>query len=558
MQQRQDVLSCLFCVILYIISTLKINGYLVFLLLMGTGMLRAQKSERLLFAVESKVDMERITYALGENFSNPVRLCRNMPYWMTHYSGNAQVGLTKLRSISGITAAQTDKRIENRFIPNDQWFVNQIHLQLIQAIQAWDFNPGNGVTLRGDTIVIAIIDTGADTTHPDLIDNLWINRSEIPWNGIDDDGNGYIDDYRGWNAIDNSAITVDFFDKARHGTGVTGIVGARGNNTEGVAGILWNAKLMQVVGSGASESDVLKSFDYVLTQKKLYWASGGKKGAFVVAANNSWGIDRGRPEDAPLWCAFYDSLGKYGILTAAATVNGEFDVDRFGDLPTTCPSPHLIAVNNVDINDQYFSSGYGIDNIDIAAPGEASFTTVAPLENNPRFGRYDQFSGTSAASPQVAAAVGLLLSYACDSFLQFYPQNPEAAGLFMRLMILNSVDKSNSLYGRNATGGRLNLLRAMGWMNSWCNAAWSVNQPLPTIPQNWLRVRGNEIEFINPLGNTAQLAIYQTDGKLVYFNKANNMEAETIRLPSHAPGVYIATISDGLRKASMRFVLSGE
>ena len=470
--------------------------------------LAAQAPQRLLFATEVQADAEYITYALGPEFSAPRRLCRNLPYWFTDYSGKGD-GLEKLRSLRGVQMAQTDKKIENRFVPDDTWFINQIHLQLIQAHKAWDYAQ-DGVTARGDTLVVAIIDTGADTLHPDLVNNLWINRGEIPWNGIDDDQNGYVDDYRGWNAMDDNPIVVDRFDLARHGTGVTGIVGAEGNNRLGVAGILFNVKLMQVVGSGASESDVLRAFDYVLTQKKRWISSDGTEGAMVVSANNSWGIDRGRPADAPLWCAFYDTLGYYGILTAAATVNGETDVDRLGDLPTTCPSPYLIAVNNVDASDRYYSSGFGIDNIDIAAPGEATFTTVAPPENNVRFGKYDQFSGTSGASPQVAAAVALLLSHACDSFLGFYETQPKAALLYLRLMILNSADKSTSLYGRNATGGRLNLLRALALMNSWCNNAWSVDA-FRQVPLQILQ-NGRELRFWSPENGT--LNCYLSDGRL--------------------------------------------
>lgn len=468
----------------------------------------AQTPQHLLFATEAGADAEFITYALGPDFSAPRRLCRNLPYWHTTYSGQAE-GLEKLRAVRGVQMAQTDKKIENRFVPDDTWFVNQLHLQMIQAHKAWDFAQ-DGVTARGDTLVVAIIDTGADTLHRDLVNNLWINRGEIPWNGVDDDNNGYVDDYRGWNAMDDNPIVVDRFDLARHGTGINGIVGAEGNNRLGVAGILFNVKLMQVVGSGASESDVLKAFDYVLTQKKRWLSSGGKEGAFVVSANNSWGIDRGRPSDAPLWCAFYDTLGHYGILTAAATVNGETDVDRLGDLPTTCPSPYLIAVNNVDASDRYFSSGYGIDHIDIAAPGEASFTTVAPPENNVRFGPYDQFSGTSAASPQVAAAVALLLSHACDSFLGFYAAQPKAALLYLRLMILNSADKSTSLYGRNATGGRLNLLRALALMNSWCNNAWSAAE-FRKVDIQFLQ-NGRQLRFWSP--ENGKLQFYLNDGRL--------------------------------------------
>ncbi|MBU6325526.1 MAG: S8 family serine peptidase, partial [Bacteroidetes bacterium] len=313
----------------------------------------------------------------------------------------------------------------------------------------------------------------------------------------------------------------------------------------------WHAKLMQVVGSGGTEAEVLKAFDYVLTQKKIWLNSKGKKGAYVVSANNSWGIDRGRPEDAPLWCAFYDSLGAYGILTAAATVNNDISVDINGDLPTTCPSPFIIGVNNVNGNDVFYPSGFGTEHIDIAAPGEASFTTVAPAENNPRFGRYDQFSGTSGAAPQVTATVGMLLSYACDSFLNFYKANPGAATLFLREMILKGADPLPSLSGKNATGGRLNILKAMSQMNAWCGGTWSTKET--RITELSILNDGNTLFLTAPAAG--QLSIYLSDGRLfrsyrVYAGQTLEMDAT-----EWPTGVFIASFESATLRGYSRFVI---
>jgi serine protease len=515
--------------------------------------LKAQE-QKILFALEPGADLEQITHALGANYGNPQRLCRNVPYfYCTVQESNSHL-LEQLRSIRGVRAAQWNKQVQLRFNSNDPWFFKQEHLKMIAADKAWDFQIG-GSSKQGDTIVVAIIDTGIDTTHPDLIPNIWINKDEIPWNGRDDDGTGYIDDYRGWNAADDNAIVVDEFDKARHGTGVNGIAGALGNNNLGVSGILWHAKLMQVVGSGGSEAEVLKAFDYVLTQKKIWLNTKGKKGAFVVSANNSWGIDRGRPEDAPLWCAFYDSLGAYGILTAAATVNDDISVDNNGDLPTTCPSPFIIGVNNVNGNDVFYPSGFGTEHIDIAAPGEASFTTVAPAENNPRFGRYDQFSGTSGAAPQVTATVGMLLSYACDSFLNFYKSNPGAATLFLRQMILNGAESLPSLSGKNATGGRLNILKAMSQMNAWCGNYWGTPEYTQSS-QNWFLPAQDTYLILNPFPqqNGVQVQLISSAGRMVYQSTLQSGQMLSLNRKMLPPGVYTAMAVSNSGRSIHKFI----
>ena len=515
---------------------------------LGCGLMAQEQI--ILFALKPGTDLERVSYALGQGYSNPERLCRNLPYYFCKIQEPKARLLEHVRSIPGVQAAQWNKPVQLRFNSNDPWFDKQEHLRMISADKAWDFQIG-GSTKQGDTIVVAIIDTGIDTTHPDLIPNIWINKGEIPWNGIDDDGNGYVDDAHGWNAADDNAIVVDMYDKARHGTGVNGIAGARGGNSLGVSGILWHAKLMQVVGSGGTEAEVLKAFDYVLTQKKIWLNSKGKKGAFVISANNSWGIDRGRPEDAPLWCAFYDTLGAYGILTAAATVNNDISVDINGDLPTTCPSPFLIGVNNVNGNDVFYPSGFGTEHIDIAAPGEASFTTVAPAENNPRFGRYDQFSGTSGAAPQVTATVGMLLSYACDSFLNFYKKNPGAATLFLREMILKGADPLPSLSGKNATGGRLNVLKAMSQMNAWCGGTWSIKE----LRMAELRIVNDGKSLFLTAPANGHLQIYFSDGRLFRsfpVHAGQLLETDITNWPS---GVFIASFESVSLRGYSRFII---
>ena len=128
-------------------------------------------------------------------------------------------------------------------IPDDPYFGQQWAPAIMNLPQAWEEFTTGGVTATGDTIVVAVIDGGADWTHEDL--NCWINTREIPNNGIDDDNNGYIDDYHGWNAYNHNG----YVGANRHGTHVAGIIGAVGNNQTGVCGVNWNVKVLFIAGS---------------------------------------------------------------------------------------------------------------------------------------------------------------------------------------------------------------------------------------------------------------------------------------------------------------------
>ena len=266
--------------------------------------------------------------------------------------------------------------------------------------QAWDITTG-GRTSGNDTIVVCVIDNGLDTAHTDIKPNLWINKGEIPNNSVDDDNNGYVDDYHGWNSVrGNSQISEANY----HGTPVSGIIGARGNNGVGVSGLNWNVKLMHVVGGfgAVSEDRILQAYLYPYRQRKRYNETQGKEGAFVVATKASWGLARVKPEEYPIWCAFYDSLGQVGILNVAATESSQnIDVDVVGDMPTACGSPYLISVNSIDHSGQKAPGGFGQKSIDLGAFGENVYSTIPG--NNYGFER-----GTSFAAPQVTGAIALL------------------------------------------------------------------------------------------------------------------------------------------------------
>ncbi len=197
----------------------------------------------------------------------------------------------------------------------------------IDATSAWDISTG-GLTALGDTIVVAIIDGGSDLNHEDL--NFWKNHSEIPNNSIDDDTNGYVDDYHGWNAYNHNGTIPNH----NHGVHVAGIDGAIGNNEIGVSGVNWNVRTLPIAGSSGNESTVVEALSYIYVVRERYDQTNGAEGAFVVADNCSFGVDKGQPENFPIWEAMYDSLGQLGILSMGATANRNWDIDSVGDVPT--------------------------------------------------------------------------------------------------------------------------------------------------------------------------------------------------------------------------------
>ena len=385
--------------------------------------------------------------------------------------------LEEIRQDPAVEIAQFNHFVQLRSTtPNDAQFAQQ--WQYINTGQsggtagadidmdlAWDTTTG-GMTAQGDEIVVCIIDDGIDVTHPDIAPNMWYNTAETPNNGIDDDNNGFVDDHRGW---DTGSDNDNVVDGGGHGTPVAGIVGAKGNNSTGVAGVNWNVKLMIVQGGTGVESEVLEAYSYPLTARKKYNETNGQEGAFVVATNASWGNDGGQAADAPLWCAYYDTLGEEGILNAGATINGNQNVDTFGDLPTTCPSDYLIAVTNMNHNDvKVTEAGYGSTHIDIGAFGEGTWTVTAG-------GGYGGFGGTSGATPHVAGTIALLYAAPCNNLITLAKSNPGAAALQVKNYILSGGDDNTSLQGITVTGKRLNVNGSMQLLMNNCGPAHCIN-----------------------------------------------------------------------------------
>ena len=359
--------------------------------------------------------------------------------------------------ISRLTANKDVRLIQNNHtnillrevIPDDPYFNMQWAPAIMSLPQAWNEFTTGGITSTGDTIVVAVIDSGTDWIHEDL--TCWVNTHEIPNNGIDDDGNGYIDDYHGWNAYNHNG----YVSSSSHGTHVSGIIGAIGDNGKGVCGVNWDVRIMPICGSSGNESIVVEAYAYALEMRARYNETNGEEGAFIVATNSSFGVDYGNPDDYPIWCSMYDEMGNVGILSCGAGPNLNVNVDVVGDVPSTCPGDYLIGITNTTSDDvKYGSAGYGINNIDIGAPGTAIYSTTP---NN----SYGNMTGTSMATPQVTGTIALMYAALPVEMMQACKSTPASFCLTMKHHLLEGADHLPSLEGLVADARRLNAYGAI-------------------------------------------------------------------------------------------------
>jgi subtilisin family serine protease len=505
-------------------------------------------------------------------------LSKNMNIFLFEFDStaiNQELLLSVIKTNPLVKIAQFNHTIELRNEPNDslfslQWNMNNTGQKGgtagvdIAALKAWDISTG-GLTAEGDTIVVAVVDEGFDLLHEDL--NFWKNHHEIPNNHIDDDRNGYVDDYLGW----NSSSLNDTLPVQDHGTHICGIIGAKGCNLIGVTGVNRNVKIMPVSTDGQTEANIVASYSYVVEQRRQYNQTNGAKGAFVVASSSSFGLDLAQAADHPLWCAMYDSLGSVGILSAAATTNNNYNVDTQGDMPTSCSSKWLITVTNTTNTDAKATAGYGTTTIDLGAPGTEIPSTIT--SNN-----YGYMTGTSMSAPHVAGAVALMYSVGCTKFMSDYKNNSSAMALIVKDSLLNATDKISALEGITVTGGRLNLFKAVQSIvhysaNSSCVFAPTICPPdtNKTNLKNPANI-GFAIRNVYPnptngilnisyeCNEDAVINLYNMMGEKIQslnVNQANVIQKGNFDLSTTAKGIYFINMSNSNgRSASFKVVVA--
>lgn len=300
-----------------------------------------------------------------------------------------------------------------------------------QAAEAW-----NAGFTGSDTVYVGIIDEGIDFNHPDLSANVWTNPFDTFGDGIDNDGNGYIDDTHGWDFDGNNNSVYDGTGDD-HGTHVAGTIAAKGGDGIGVAGVNWNVKYISAKflgATGGTTANAIRAVDYITNLKTRH-------GLNIVATNNSWG---GGGFSQGLLDAI-NRAGAANILFVAAAGNSAVNTDTTAHYPGSYNSPNVLTVASITSTGALSSfSNFGATTVDIGAPGSA---IVSTLPGN----TYGSYSGTSMATPHVTGAAALYASV-----------NPGATAAQIKSAILASATPTSSLAGRTLTGGRLNIGTLMG------------------------------------------------------------------------------------------------
>lgn len=363
--------------------------------------------------------------------------------------------LGTLAASSDVEWAEPNYKLSALTIPDDEYFGYQWALDNvgqtggtpdadINAPGAWDRKTGS------HAVVVATVDTGVDYNHPDLAGNMWVNQSEIPGNGLDDDNNGYIDDIHGINVVDyyigGALYAGDPMDDMGHGTHVAGIIGACGNNSQGISGVNWNVSIMATKflnseGYGWMD-DAILCLEYIVARKRA--------GVNIIAANNSWG---GGGYSRALYDAI-KALQSEGILFIAAAGNEGLDNDSDPAYPASYDLMNIISVAATDHNDELtWYSNSGKRTVDVGAPGDSILSTCSYLlpycwstEEYP----YDLWSGTSMAAPHVSGLAALLKA-----------QNQTRSWKAIRNLILSTGDSIPTLDGHSVTGKRIDAERAL-------------------------------------------------------------------------------------------------
>jgi subtilisin family serine protease len=370
----------------------------------------------------SAAEKAQVRAVLGAQAQHTYSLVPGLENWKLPPGLSVPQALQALQRNPNVLYVEPDYIFYAVVTPNDPLWGNLYGMSKINAPAAWD-------TFTGDAnSVVAIIDTGIAYNHPDLAANMWHNPGEIAGNGLDDDGNGYIDDVYGWDFANNDS---DPFDGHSHGTHTAGTVGAVGNNSVGLVGVNWHVKLAALKflsdsGSG-STSDAVLAVQYTVREG-------------IKVSSNSWG-------GGGYSKALYDAINaskSIGHIFVAAAGNAGTNNDTTLFYPASYNLDNLISVAATDSNDAKASwSNYGLSSVDLGAPGVSIYSTLP--------GGYGTMSGTSMACPHVAGVAALVYGY-----------HPGWTYQQVRNSIFNTVRPVSSLSGKTVTGGIVDAAAALG------------------------------------------------------------------------------------------------
>lgn len=357
--------------------------------------------------------------------------------------------LVCLGSFGQSVSAATDAA--SSVIPNDTFFSKQWYLNAIHAPQGWTMATGSR------DVVVAVIDSGVDTNHPDLKNNIWTNRGEIPNNGIDDDGDGYIDDVHGWNFVQSGSSVLPtpsmtgLEEAYVHGTVVSSLIASSGNDGIGIAGVAWKARIMPLTildssGSGRND-DLIRAIAYAMAH-----------GADIINLSLV-----GYDYDVKLAQAVREATVQ-GVLVVVAAGNsdvpGGIDMDATPGYPACDKGvglPGELTVTALDaFNRKASRANYG-SCVDVSAPGDGMFAARPTRDSHDSArsaaGYIDGLSGTSIAAPLVSG-LAVLLKAEHPSW-----RGPQIAARIMQTA--DSVDEQNPLYADKLGHGRINVARAL-------------------------------------------------------------------------------------------------
>ena len=501
-------------------------------------------ANQLLIQTHHKVDLnDRNMSFKTQDIQDVEVISKSNNIYLLHF--NAKVDLDRLifdlSSNANIKHIQKNHIVEYRQEPNDALWNSQWNMLRISADKVWDLVTG-GQTANGDEIVIAVIDDGFQIDHEDLVNNVWTNQAEIADNGIDDDQNGFIDDLTGWNFQTNSGIHPQL----EHGTSIAGVIGAQGNNAQGITGVNFDVKLLLLSGANV-ESKIVAAYDYIIDLREKYNNSNGTDGAFIVSTNFSAGIGYRFGSDFPLWCSMFDKMGEVGIISASAVDNNIYNVDIEGDMPTTCQSDFLITVSNSTQEDG-LDAAYGKINIDLAAPGDQVITT----DNN---NGYHSLSGSSLSTPHVTGAIGLLYASACPDLLDQIFTEPKAVAQTMKSAIMNGTVPLISFEGKTVTEGRLDLFESVRFLQENCGGSIGEIK----ISHKTAEIYNGETYFLYETPNFDIYNFHVVDvlGKTVYYESirppAFELKEIKVNTSGWASGIYYYSIYNDSNVANGSF-----